>query len=216
MTVSSQEFVDISIDRDILTATAKHPFWVAACKAWIDAEDLVPGDLLLSANGTAVLVEAVKPYTVAFQTVNNLTVDDLHTYYVVVDDSSVLVHNCAAPVGAADPKAVVNALSGWNSRRFFVNGQNLLLDKAGLKHILERHHPSFWNGKNKQSQSFFPKNMSVREIEHAISEVLKQNPTQIGKVGANGVGHMTGVVNSVRYQLGLNRGRIGQFFPILD
>ena len=121
-----------------------------------------------------------------------------------------------ASIRAADPKAVVNALCGWNSRKFFVNGQNLLLDKSGLKHILERHHPSFWNGTTKASQSFFPKNMSVSEIEHAITEVLKQNPTRIGEIGANGIGQMTGVVNGVRYQLGLNRGRIGQFFPILD
>ena len=68
----------------------------------------------------------------------------------------------------------------------------------------------------KASQSFFPKNMSVSEIEHAISEVLKQNPTRIGEIGANGIGPMTGVVNGIRYQLGLSRGRIGQFFPILD
>ncbi len=46
----------------------------------------------------------------------------------------------------ADPKAVVNALSGRSGRNFFVNGQNLLLDKKGLKHILERHHPKYWNG----------------------------------------------------------------------
>jgi RHS repeat-associated protein len=117
---------------------------------------------------------------------------------------------------AADPMAVVNALSDWNSRRHYINGQNLLLDKAGLKHILERHHPSFWDGTTRASQSFFPKNMSVYEIENAISEVLKQNPARIGEIGANGIGPMTGVVNGVRYQLGLNRGRIGQFYPILD
>jgi hypothetical protein len=120
-----------------------------------------------------------------------------------------------APIRAADPKAVVNALSGFQSQKYIVNGHNLLLDKSGMKHILERHHPSFWNGTTTASQSFFPKNMSVAEIENAIAEVLKQNPRRIAEIGANGIGPMTGIVNGVKYQLGLNRGRIGQFFPIL-
>jgi hypothetical protein len=120
------------------------------------------------------------------------------------------------PQKAADPAAAVNALSKYRSRRFFINGQNLLLDKSGMKHILERHHPSYWNGTVKSSQSFFPKNMSITDIEESIAEVLKQNPDKICEIGANGIGSMTGVVNGVRFQLGLNRGRIGQFFPILE
>lgn len=67
------------------------------------------------------------------------------------------VVEAVAPIRAADPKAVVNALSSWNSRKFFVDGQNLLLDKSGLKHILERHHPSFWNGTPKVAVHSLPK-----------------------------------------------------------
>jgi hypothetical protein len=99
------------------------------------------------------------------------------------------------PQKAADPAAAVNALSKYRSRRFFINGQNLLLDKSGMKHILERHHPSYWNGTVKSSQSFFPKNMSITDIEESIAEVLKQNPDKICEIGANGIGSMTGVVN---------------------
>jgi hypothetical protein len=120
------------------------------------------------------------------------------------------------PKRAVDPKAVVNLLSSFRSRRYIVNGLTFVLDKKGLQHILERHHPSFWNGTTKASQSFFPKNMSISEIENAISEVLKQNPTRIAEIGVNGRGAMEGVVNGVRYQLGLFRGRIAQFFPILE
>jgi hypothetical protein len=85
-----------------------------------------------------------------------------------------------------------------------------------MKHILERHHPSFWDGTDKASQSFFSKKMTPLEIEAAIGEVLKQNRTRVAEIGANGIDRITGVVNGVKYQLGLNRGRVGQFFPILE
>ena len=89
-----------------------------------------------------------------------------------------------------------------------------MLDKSGMKHILERHHPKFWNGTTKAKQSFFPKNMSPSQIQDAVGEVLKQNRGRVGEIGSNGVGQMTGTVNGVKYQLGLNRGRVGQFFPL--
>jgi hypothetical protein len=90
----------------------------------------------------------------------------------------------------------------------------VILDKSGLKHILERHHPNFWNGTTKATQSFFPKNMSVDEIRSGIGEVLKQNAARVGQIGSNGVGQIEGTVNGIRYVLGLNRGRVGQFYPV--
>ena len=40
----------------------------------------------------------------------------------------------------------VRALRGWSSRRFQVGGHTLLLDRKGMKHILQRHHPDYWDG----------------------------------------------------------------------
>jgi hypothetical protein len=114
----------------------------------------------------------------------------------------------------ADPKALENALSDFQSRKWFINGENVLLDKAGMTHILERHHPSFWDGSIKASQSFFGKKLTPSQIEAAIGEILKQNRARVAEIGANGIGSMTGTVDGVRYQLGLNRGRVGQFFPV--
>lgn len=58
--------------------------------------------------------------------------------------------------------------------------------------------------------------MSIDQVESAVLEVLKQNRARVAEIGTNRIGTMTGVVDGVKYQLGLNRGRIGQFFPILD
>jgi hypothetical protein len=118
----------------------------------------------------------------------------------------------------ADPKTVVNAMAKWRSIKFRVNGQNILLDKKGMKHILEEHHPLFWNGggQDKLKRSFFSQKACVEDIESMISEVLRQNHDKIAKIGPNIIDNITGTIDGVRYQLGLNRGRIGQFFPVLD
>ena len=54
---------------------------------------LDPGDLLLTVNGTTVMVDGLDWGSVRTATAYNLSVDDIHTYFVAVGDSEVLVHN---------------------------------------------------------------------------------------------------------------------------
>ncbi|MGW4060855.1 DNRLRE domain-containing protein [Amycolatopsis sp. NPDC004747] len=98
-----KHLVDLSIDTDsdgtadsALTATDGHPFWVVEAGEWREARDLRPGDLLRTSAGTFVKVTAVAQRTAA-QRVHNLTVDELHTYYVVAGRTPVLVHNTNSP-----------------------------------------------------------------------------------------------------------------------
>ena len=93
----TKELVDINIVGSTITATDQHPFWVDDRGRWIDAGDLHAGDVLLLADGSTVTVDGVGE-RVAVQRVHNLTVDGIHTYHVVVDDSAVLVHN-ECPLG---------------------------------------------------------------------------------------------------------------------
>jgi len=37
---------------------------------------------------------------------------------------------------------------------------------------------------------------------------------KVKAIGANGMGQIEGVVDGVRYRLGLNAGHVGQFFPL--
>lgn len=76
-----------------VTATGHHPFRLAGQESWTAAADLRPGHLLAGAGGSVTEVGPVAIYT-ATATVHNLTVADLHTYYVVVGGTAVLVHNC--------------------------------------------------------------------------------------------------------------------------
>ncbi len=96
---------------EVITTTDKHPFWVVDLAEWVDATDLKPGQWLRTSAGTHVQVSAVKRHTAQQATVHNLTVADLHTYYVLAGATSVLVHNCNAPI-AAQLKARVDQLHG--------------------------------------------------------------------------------------------------------
>ncbi|GAA4813452.1 ricin-type beta-trefoil lectin domain protein [Streptomyces ziwulingensis] len=77
-----------------VTATDGHPFWVPELSDWIDATDLKPGQWLRTSAGTYVQISAIERRTVQQATVHNLTVSDLHTYYVLAGATPVLVHNC--------------------------------------------------------------------------------------------------------------------------
>ncbi|MFC5833981.1 DNRLRE domain-containing protein [Nonomuraea insulae] len=91
-----KHLVQISIDTGdrigTLIATDRHPFWVPELRKWVDAGELKPGMWLRTSAGTYVQVKAIKRWT-AVQRVHNMTVANAHTYYVVADAASVLVHN---------------------------------------------------------------------------------------------------------------------------
>lgn len=85
-----------------LDATDTHPFWVPALKAWVNAGDLKPGQTLRTSVGTHVQIAKVVHYAKRQRT-HDLTVDDVHTYYVVAGATPVLVHNAG---GRSDPEVV--------------------------------------------------------------------------------------------------------------
>ncbi|WEH15704.1 polymorphic toxin-type HINT domain-containing protein [Streptomyces sp. VNUA24] len=75
-----------------LTATYEHPFWSPSEDKWTEAGDLEPGMTLLTDEGDTVIVTGNRGYTRHARTYN-LTVADLHTYYVLAGKTPVLVHN---------------------------------------------------------------------------------------------------------------------------
>ncbi|MFF3819282.1 polymorphic toxin-type HINT domain-containing protein [Streptomyces bluensis] len=96
VTEDDKHFNKLSIATDegieTLTATFEHPFWSPSENRWVEASDLKPGATLLTDDGDTVIVTDNKPFTKHARTYN-LTVDDLHTYYVLAGETPVLVHN---------------------------------------------------------------------------------------------------------------------------
>ena len=95
-----KSLVRITVDTDgrhgdrtgTVVATDHHPFWVPRLHRWVDATDLQAGQWLQTSAGTWAQVAAVTRWT-EHARVHNLTIDDLHTYYVLAGKTPVLVHN---------------------------------------------------------------------------------------------------------------------------
>ncbi|MET9777481.1 polymorphic toxin-type HINT domain-containing protein [Streptomyces sp. NPDC006367] len=107
ITEDDKHFNELAIATDDgvekLTATYEHPFWSPSEGDWVEASFLMPGMMLLTDAGDTVIVTANRPYTQHARTYN-LTVDDLHTYYVLAGQTPVLVHNSNCGVTIDDGK----------------------------------------------------------------------------------------------------------------
>jgi hypothetical protein len=123
------DLVDIVIDDDLVTATGRHPFWVDDQGRWVDAEDLASGDLLLLADGSTVEVERVSQRS-AVQRVHNLTVDGIHTYFLVAGDDEVLVHNCGVGQHLTTSGDTVLGHEGWVERAKSVGASYFSIDRS--------------------------------------------------------------------------------------
>ncbi|MEU0096501.1 polymorphic toxin-type HINT domain-containing protein [Kribbella sp. NPDC006257] len=78
-----------------IVATDRHPFYLASKHRWVNATELAVGDVLQPyLPGVRSRVTAVTRRD-ATARVHNLTISDLHTYYVLAGGAPVLVHNAS-------------------------------------------------------------------------------------------------------------------------
>jgi RHS repeat-associated protein len=112
------DLVDVQVavlggDVATLHTTADHLFWDETLARWVGAGDLQPGHRLSTPEAGVVTVVDRKPVP-GSDFMLNLTVSDLHTYFVLAGNTAVLVHNDdPAHVPEADhPKlqAIIQAL----------------------------------------------------------------------------------------------------------
>ncbi|WP_370130910.1 LamG-like jellyroll fold domain-containing protein [Streptacidiphilus sp. EB103A] len=80
-----------------LHTTFHHPFYDETQSSFVEAEHLHPGDLLQTPTGTAQVTDVHLFH--ANTTTYDLTIGDLHTYYVLAGTTPVLVHNCGSNTG---------------------------------------------------------------------------------------------------------------------
>ncbi|WMY92162.1 polymorphic toxin-type HINT domain-containing protein [Snodgrassella communis] len=193
--------VQIELEGETIETTAEHPFYTK--QGWKDAADLTEQDHIQTKNKKWYRVKG-QNFLYTKKKVYNFEVEDWHTYFV--GKLAWLVHN-AKPCFSKLSKL----LTSYSSKIFRAGDLKLLLDKKGLKHILQRHHPMYWDGSVKATQSFFSKNTTVKEIEKGINEVIKQNRSTIIQNGTRR-GQYTGVVDGVKRTVGFKNGRIGQYY----
>lgn len=85
--------VELRVGEASLTTTLDHPFWNTTDGEWQAAAELDRGDALLGPDGVSVRVEGIVDGSDRADAAFNLTVDGLHTSYVMAGDQPVLVHN---------------------------------------------------------------------------------------------------------------------------
>ncbi|MFH8614206.1 polymorphic toxin-type HINT domain-containing protein [Streptomyces sp. NPDC017979] len=97
VTEDDKDFVDLTVTTDGVTSslisTTTHPFWVESERDWIKAGDLKPGMRLTTPEGAVALLDDTR-YFEKRQRTHDLTIADLHAYYVLAGATPVLVHNC--------------------------------------------------------------------------------------------------------------------------
>ncbi|MCX5395344.1 polymorphic toxin-type HINT domain-containing protein [Streptomyces sp. NBC_00094] len=102
VTEDDKHFVDLTLSiggsftGEVLTSTTTHPFWSPSQDRWIEAGALTPGATLRTADGGTARVEKAQAYDKRQRTYD-LTVNEVHTYYVIAGIASVLVHNSDCP-----------------------------------------------------------------------------------------------------------------------
>jgi hypothetical protein len=116
---------DADGDTTVVHTTPGHPFWVdGAASGWVNADDLHASDRLRAYGAGAATVVSVRTFT-GTETMYDLTVDEVHTYYVEAGDTPVLVHNATCPLFV---KQAWEALAGkrlTTGRLFDTTGREL-------------------------------------------------------------------------------------------
>ncbi|MBZ2406783.1 hypothetical protein HX747_29955 [Streptomyces sp. L06] len=97
ITGKDRKYTDLTISTpagpEKLIATYEHPFWAVSENRWLEASQLRPGMTLRTDDGRTVTITHTRQYEQRARTYN-LTVEGLHTYYVLAGATPVLVHNC--------------------------------------------------------------------------------------------------------------------------
>jgi RHS repeat-associated protein len=196
-----------------ITTTEEHPFYVSG--AWLNAKDITIDHALTSKNSSQ-SIETVS--TALFYTkVYNITVEDNHNY--LVGSGLVLTHNandlCDFVTSKVDPSKVRNALGAYKGRTWQVGGVKFRLTKERMKHILERHHPEFFDvRKAKGKNSSLPSSWSLQDVESAVLAGINQHRGAMIKAGSGATKQFEVHYLGRRFMMGVNRGRIGQFYPL--
>ncbi|UDQ98816.1 polymorphic toxin-type HINT domain-containing protein [Lentisphaerota bacterium WC36G] len=138
---NTKTLVNVSIDYNhdgisdgVIQATEEHPFYTTN-RGWIDAVDLNVEDKLFTVDGKLVDIVNVSVEDNKCATYN-LTIDQAHTYYVTVNNTSILVHNdCENPAnkykGGIHKETSLPVGDGLDSHHMYADSINGLPKSKG-------------------------------------------------------------------------------------
>ena len=104
-------------------------------------------------------------------------------------------------------KKVKNALKYYKGSTFRLknSSKSITLSKNKLTHILQHHHPKYWNGIEKTKYSFFDPDLSIKTIQNYIKQTINSNQKVISKnLKYKADISVTKKINKVTYRIVLN------------
>ncbi|MFD8936239.1 polymorphic toxin-type HINT domain-containing protein [Streptomyces sp. NPDC059578] len=189
-TEDDKQFNELSIATDDgideLTATHEHPFWSPSQRTWVEAANLEPGMTLLTDEGATVIVTSNRSFTQHAKTYN-LTVDDLHTYYVLAGQTPVLVHNSNCPLtggfkAGVSPDEIADINRGFG-------GETLLSGSPANTLANASRYNSFWDKSavviRDIAGSHMFNNGNKRTAQATVEQLMQRNGVTSGPTSAD-------------------------------
>jgi hypothetical protein len=177
--------VDRHGNQAVVHTTQSHPFWDATTNQWTRVDHLDKGDWLLSPQGRTLRVVATRSIATSRHMLN-LTVADLHTYYVLAGNTPVLVHNCG---GAA---------AGWAEKADFS-------DLKTLSKKYDAHASDFGITGNRN-------NANLGAFREAMTEHMTSEGTSIYRFNYRGQGQAVGFIDSSTNKMVMLHADSGKFW----
>ncbi|GAT85227.1 hypothetical protein STXM2123_5928 [Streptomyces sp. F-3] len=191
VTEDDKHFVDLTVKGrsgkpEKLVSTTTHPFWSDSERAWIEAGDLKPGMRLHTANGEAVELTAIHAFDKRQRT-HDLTVENIHTYYVLAGQTPVLVHNSNCPLTGGF-KAGVTPDEITDINRGF-GGETLLSGSPANTMANASRYNSFWDKSavviRDIAGSHMFNNGNKRTAQAVVEELMRRNRVTSGPTSAD-------------------------------
>lgn len=124
----TMRLIEIAFDRNddgvedgSFAATGMHPLWTKNA-GWVNVEDITAGDELQSHEGSTLKVLRTTTKQ-GYSETHNLTVEGVHTFFIVVNGTSVLVHN--------DPPRIHGFAPDWVTKGAHVTSEGIELGIRG-------------------------------------------------------------------------------------
>jgi RHS repeat-associated protein len=169
-----------------VTTTADHPFWSETSDAWLPAQELTPGEQLLTADGDTVAVVGLDHDSARIDVAYDLTVDSLHSYYVLAGETPVLVHNCGT------------AAEGWANRADFSN-------KSTLSAKYDAHAADFGLTGNRN-------NANLSAFQQTMTQHMTAPGTKIFRFDYRGQGQAIGFIDPATNRMVMLHADTGKFW----
>ena len=166
-----------------IRTTPEHPFWVRG-KGWVDAQELIAGDQLLSDDGRWITLGSVAG-PLGLATVYNIQVEEYHTYFVGGNDweFSIWAHN-APNCWTAFLKATKGQFKGKNwidEAKKAYKESKLAVPKAPNSVIAKMGHTTPWDQMSAAQRRAFQHSYSRHAQELGLPAGVLQSRDQLCK-----------------------------------